>query len=148
MAANQERKIKTLLSLPIHLAHHCTAGAPLSLRCPSVVTPLLHRYRTAIVPLPLRRCCSVVALMSHRYHTTIVPLSLCCSHSCCRYTVAQLSHRYHSTVASAVDRKVHMFVASRGIIRVTVTIGECQARVSSSLEECLTSHNTVKVETY
>ena len=39
-----------------------------------------------------------------------------------------------STVASAVDWKVHTAVASRGIIRVTVTIGACQARVSSSSE--------------
>ena len=70
-------KIKTLLSSPIHLAHH----------------------RSAIVPLSLRRCRSVVALMSHRYRTGIAPLSLrfCCS--CCRYTVAPLSHRYRATVA-------------------------------------------------
>ena len=55
---------------------------------------------------------------------------------------------YHSTVASAVNRKVHTVVASRGIIRVTVTIGDCQARVSSSSEGCSTSQKTVKVETY
>ena len=54
----------------------------------------------------------------------------------------------HSTVASAVDRKDHTVVTSRGIIRVTVTIGDCQARVSSSSEGCLTSQKTVKVETY
>ena len=33
----------------------------------------------------------------------------------------------HYTVASAVNQKVHTIVASRGIIRVTVTIGDCQA---------------------
>ena len=54
----------------------------------------------------------------------------------------------HSTVASAVDQKVHTVVASSGIIRVTVTIGDCQARVSSSSEGCLSSQKTVKVETY
>ena len=53
-----------------------------------------------------------------------------------------------STVASAVDRKVHTVVTSRGTIRVTVTIGDCQARVSSSSEGCSTSQKTVKVETY
>ena len=51
----------------------------------------------------------------------------------------------HSTVASAVNRKVHTVVASRGIIRVTVTIGDCQALVSSSSEGCSTSQITVKV---
>ena len=54
----------------------------------------------------------------------------------------------HSTVASAVGWKVHMVVTSRGIIRVTVTIGDCQARVSSSSEGCSTSQKIVKVETY
>ena len=36
-------------------------------------------------------------------------------------------------------------VASRGIFRVTVTIGDCQALVSSSSEGCSTSQKTVKV---
>ena len=39
-------------------------------------------------------------------------------------------------------------VASRGRIRVTVSIGDCQARVSSSSEGCSTSQKTVKVEAY
>ena len=54
----------------------------------------------------------------------------------------------YSTVASAVDRKVHTVVASRGIITVTVTIGDCQARVSSSSEGCSTFQKTVKMENY
>ena len=52
----------------------------------------------------------------------------------------------HSTIASAVDRKVPTVVASRGIIRATVTIGDFQARVSSSSEGCSTWQKTVKVE--
>ena len=51
----------------------------------------------------------------------------------------------HSTVASDVDRKVHTVVSSRGIIKVMVTIGDCQERVSSSSEGFLTSQKTVKV---
>ena len=39
-------------------------------------------------------------------------------------------------------------VDSRGRIRVTVFIGDCQARVSSSSEGCSTSQKTFKVETY
>ena len=39
-----------------------------------------------------------------------------------------------------------LVVASRGRINVTVFIGDCQARVSSSSEGCLTSKKTVKVE--
>ena len=96
---NKRRKIKTLLSSPIHLAHHCSTVEPISLRCRSVVAPLSHRYRTAIVPLSLRRYRSVVALLSHRYCTGIAPLSLCCCCSSCLYAVTTISHRYCSTVA-------------------------------------------------
>ena len=107
---NKGRKIKKLLSSPIHLDHHNSTVKPLLLHCRtdiatlylccrSDVPPLSHRYRTAIVPLLLRRCCSVVALMSHRYCTGITPLLLRCCRSCCRYTVTPLSHRYRSTVA-------------------------------------------------
>ena len=39
-------------------------------------------------------------------------------------------------------------VASRGRIKVTVFIGDCQARVSSSSEGCSTSQKKVKVEAY
>ena len=86
--AYQERKIKTLLLLPIHLAHHRSAVARLLLRCCSVVAPMPHRYRTAIARLSHRyrsavaplslRCRSVVALLSHRYCTGIAPLLLRC----------------------------------------------------------------------
>ena len=51
-------------------------------------------------------------------------------------------------VAEIVDKNLGSkitAVASRGIIRVTVTIGDCQALVSSSSEGCLTSQKTVKV---
>ena len=93
-----------LLPLPIQLSHHRSADAPLSLHCRSVVTPLLHRYRTAIVPLSLRRCRSVVVLMSHRYRTGIAPLSLRCCCSCCLYAVAPLLHHCRSAaVTPAVD---------------------------------------------
>ena len=39
-------------------------------------------------------------------------------------------------------------VASRGIIRVTVSIGDCQVHVSSSSEGCSTLYKTVKGEAY
>ena len=39
-------------------------------------------------------------------------------------------------------------VASRDRIKVTIFIGDCQARVSSSSEGCLASQKTVKVEAY
>ena len=116
---NKGRKIKTLLSSPIHLAHHRSAVAPLSLRCRtdiatlspccrSAVAPLSHRYRSAVaLPLSLR-CCVAVALLLHRYRSTvdpllsllmslrsrtaIAPVSLSCCRSCCRYAVAPLSN--------------------------------------------------------
>ena len=39
-------------------------------------------------------------------------------------------------------------VASRGRIKITVFIGDCQERLSSSLEGCSTLQKTVKVEAY
>ena len=39
-------------------------------------------------------------------------------------------------------------VSSRGIIRVRVSIGDCQAHVSSLLEGCSILLETVKVEAY
>ena len=153
-----------------------TAIVPLSLRhCRSVVVLMLHRYCTSIAPLSLRccrYCCRYAAsLLLHRYRFTVAPLmSLLLSlRSCtaiaplsrpCQTAVdpAQRGYKhfnielmllyYHSTVASAVNRKVHTVVASRGIFRVTVTIGDCQALVPSSSKGCSTLQKTVKVESY
>ena len=154
---------------------YCSAVTPISLRCCSVVAPLSHRYCTGIAPLLLRCCrsccCYVVAPLLQPYCSTVslLLLLLLLLHS--RTAIALLSRRCrtavapsqigykqfniellllycHSTVASAVNRKVHTVVPSRGIIRVTVTIGDCQARVSSSSEGCWTLQKTVKVESY
>ena len=98
-----------MLSSPIHLAHFC-----------SVVNPLPHRYRTAIVPLSLR-CRSAVAPISLHCRSAaeaVAPLLLQCRSAAvdpdvatqsllilpplslrCRTTVAPLSLRYHSDVA-------------------------------------------------
>ena len=80
---NKGRKIKTLLSSPIHLAHHRSTVEPLSLGC-----------RTDIATLPL--CCrSDVIMLSRRYCSAVAPpLSLRC-----RAAVTPLSHRYRSTVS-------------------------------------------------
>ena len=198
-----------MLSSQIHLAHHSSAVAPLSLhccatiaalslRCRSSVAPLSHRYRSSVAPLLSLRCCrSVVAPLSHRYRTGIAPLVLCCCHSFCCYAVSPLSlhcrsdavapavatqalllspplslcycavvapmslrYRFYLSVAANVAPAVATVslllslllsltvVASRGRIRVTVFIGDCQARVSSSLEGCSVSQKTFKVETY
>ena len=72
------RKIKTLLSLPIHLAHHrfaAAAVAPLSIRCCSVVDPLLLRCCSAVAPLSLR-CCSAAAAVTPAVATLSLLLSL------------------------------------------------------------------------
>ena len=96
---NKRRKIKTLLSSPIHLDHHrctveplslccCTNIAPLSLCCRSAVATISHRYSSAVAPTLSLRCCAAVTPLSHRYRST----SLRCCRSCCRYAVAPLSH--------------------------------------------------------
>ena len=145
--------------------------ALLLLRCHTDIAPLSHHYCTAVAPPLLLCCCAdvaplslhclsaafapVVATQLHRYRTAIAPLSRRCWTAVApaqrgykQFKIEMLLLYCNSTVAYAVDRKVHKVVASRGIIRVTVTIGDCQARVSSSSEGCSTSQKTVKVETY
>ena len=92
------RRQFTWLIIALLLNRYCSAVAPISLRCHSVVAPLSQRYCTATVPLSLRRCRSVVALLSHRYHTGIAPLSLRCCRYCCFYVVVPLSHRCRAVV--------------------------------------------------
>ena len=144
--------LNPLLSLLLLLRSR-TAIAPLLLRfcsslCRYAVAPLSHRYRATVAPL-------LSLLLSLRSRTAIAPLSRLCrtavtpAHRGYKQFNIELMLLYcHFTVASAVDRKVHTVVASRGIIRVTVTISDFQARVSSSSEGCSTSQKTVKVETY
>ena len=184
------RKIKTLLSFPIHLSHHqfsAAAVAPLSLRCrsavalafaPAMAPAISPAIAPAVAPLSLLlslRCCSAVdplpLLSLHclcccpcccyaiapNISPSVAPLSFLLS-LCCRSAVAPLSLRYQSAVtwvflrcrcchycclsavapavAPTVTPNVALFftvVASRGKIWVTVSIGDCQACVSSYL---------------
>ena len=96
----------------------------------------------------------VVATQSHRYRNAIAPLSCRCQTAVApaqrgykEFNIELLVLYCLSTVASAVDQKVHTVVASRGIIRVTVTISDCQARASYYSEGCLNFQKTVKIET-
>ena len=128
-----------LIFSPLLLCCH-SAIALLSLRCCSAaVTP-------AVAPAVATQSLLLSPLMSLRYFSDVALLSLCC--------------RFCHSVAAAVDPAVATLslllsillsltvVASRGRIRVTVFIGDCQARVSSSSEGCCTSQKTVKVESY
>ena len=140
----------------------------------SVVALLSHRYHTGIAPLSLRCCCSccryaVAPLSRHCLSAAVAPAvstqSLLLSPPLslrCRDVVEPLSLRYRfcRSVAAAVAPYVATvsllillllsltFVASRCRIRVTVFIGDCQVRVSSSSEGCSTLQKTVKLETY
>ena len=62
------------------------------------------------------------------------------------------AHVFTPSIAPAVTPLLSlgfsMVVASRGRIKVTIFISDCQVRVSSSSEERSTSHKTVKVEAY
>ena len=82
---NKGRKIKTLLSSPIHLAHHISTVEPLSLCCRtdiatlslccrSAIAPLSHRYCSAVAPPLSLRCRAAVTPLSHRYCSTVAPL--------------------------------------------------------------------------
>ena len=157
---------------------HCyrTAIVPFLLcRCLSVVALPSHRYRTGITLLLLLCCCScccyyvapllfhcrstaittAVDTQLHRYCTVVAPLLNRCrsgptpsQRGYKQFKIELLLLYCHSNVASAVDLKVHTVVAPRGITRVTLTIGDCQERLSSSSEWCSTSQKIVKVETY
>ena len=84
------RKIKTLLSLPIHLAHHriaAAAVAPLLLRCRSAdaavspavaldIAPAVDLMLLLLLLCCLSLCCSLVALLSLLYRSDIAQLSL------------------------------------------------------------------------
>ena len=82
---NKGRKIKTFLSSPIHLAHHCSTVEPLSLRCRtdmatlsffcrSFAAKVLHRYCFAVAPPLLLHCCTAVTPLLYRYRSTVTPL--------------------------------------------------------------------------
>ena len=92
-------------------------------------------------------CRSGVALVSLGYCSVISPPSL----GCCSATAA-VTDAIAPAIAPAVTPLLLLgfltVIASRGRIRVTVSIGECQARVSSSSEGCSTLLKTVKVEAY
>ena len=103
------RKTKTLLSLPIHLAHHqfaAAAVAPLLLRCCSAVATLSLHCRSVVAPLSLR-CCSAVAPLP--LLSLLMSLRCCsCYRSCCcsavAPAVAPLSLRCRSDVAPLLLR--------------------------------------------
>ena len=137
---NKGRKIKNLLSSPIHLACHCSTVEPILLRCRPDIATLSLCCRSAVAPLS-RRCRTAIAPLSRRCQTAVAPAQ----RGYKKFNIELLFLYCHSTVTSAVNRKFHTVVASRGIIRVTVTIGDCQARVSSSSEGCSTWQKTVKV---
>ena len=135
------------------LHRYCTGIAPLLLCCcrsccHCAVSPLSYRYRTTVAPLLLLlrslRSCTTIAPLSRRCQTAVAPAQ----RGYKQFKIELMLLYFHSTATSAVDRKVHTVVASKVIIRVTVTIGDCQALVSSSSEGCSTSQKTVKVETY
>ena len=118
---DQGRKIKTLLSSPIHLAHHCSTVEPISLRCRtdiatlslcccSAVATLSHRYCSDVAPPLSLRCCSAVVPLWHRYRSTVSPLlSLLLSiHS--RTAIAPLSrHSCSAAVATSVATQSHCY---------------------------------------
>ena len=155
------------------LSLHCrTAVAPpLSLCCRASVAPLSHRYCSTIAPLLshlllLRSCTAIAPISWHCRSAAVAPAvatqSLLLSHplSLCFHAIVEpLLLRYHFCRSVAADvapdvRTVSLLlslllsitpVASRGRIRVTVFIGDCQACVSSSSEGCSTSQKKVKV---
>ena len=98
-------------------------------RCQStwlIIAPLLHHYRTAIIPLLLRCCHSVVALLSHCYRTCIAPLSLCCCRSYCCYAVTPISHRYRSTVAPLLS----LLLLLRSLTAIAPLLRRCQTTIA------------------
>ena len=109
---NKGRKIKTLLSSPIDLAHHRSTVKPLLLRsrpdiatlslcCCSALTTLLHRYCSAVATPLLLRCCAAVTPLSHRYRSTVAPLLSLLLSLRSRTAIAPLLRRCRTATASA-----------------------------------------------
>ena len=109
---NKGRKIKTLLSSPIHLAHHCSTVEPLSLRClpdiatlslccRSAVATLSHRYCSAVALPLMLRCRAAVTPLSHRYRSTVALLMSLLILLCSRTAIAPLSRRCRTATAPA-----------------------------------------------
>ena len=85
--AKQRKDIKTLLSLPIHLAQHRSTVEPLSLRsfpdiatlslcCRSAVTTLSHHCRAIVELQPLRPREGINNTILNCCFYTVTPLSL------------------------------------------------------------------------
>ena len=109
---NKGRKIKTLLLLTIHLAHHRSTVKPLSLRCRtdiatlslccrSAVATLSHRYCSAVTPLLSLPCCDDITPLLHRYCSTVAPLLSLLLLLRSRTAIAPLSRRCRTATAPA-----------------------------------------------
>ena len=109
-----------------------SAFTTVSLRCRSAVTPLLLRCRSAIAPLSLRYC-SAIAPLSLRYRSIITPLSLRCCSAPTAVTpdVAPLPPLLLLLPSLLLPLTLFTVAPSRCRIRVTLSIGDCQARVPS-----------------
>ena len=108
--AKQRKEIKSLLSSPTHLAHHCSTVEPLSLRYRSAIALLSPQYRYALTLLSLRchnaitpllfRCrYAAVDPLSRSCHTAITPVSLHCCSAAVAPAVATQLHRYRTAIA-------------------------------------------------
>ena len=144
-----------------HYQFAAAAVAPLSIHCRCCPSCCLSCCRSCcrsaiapavapdVAPLSLRcRCCCsccryccdytvtpVVALLSLRYRSVISPLSLRCFSADAAVTpaVSPLSPLLLLLLLLLLTLVLFTFVASRGRIRVTVAIRDCQAHVSSCL---------------
>ena len=159
---------------PLPFRCRSAAVAPLSRRCHAAVAPLSHRYHSTValmlslllslhsrtaIPTLSHHCRSAAVAPAVATQSLLIspPLSLCC---CAIVASLLLRCRFCHSVAADVAPAVATVslvillllsltvVPSRGRIRVTVFIGDCQACVSSSSEGCLTLQKTVKVGTY
>ena len=98
--------------------------------CSAAVAPSVDTQSLLLSPLLSLCCCAIVA-----------PLSIRCRF--CRSVAAAVPPDV-ATVSLLLSLLLSLtVVASRSRIRVTVFIGDCQARVSSSSERCSTSQKTV-----
>ena len=144
---------QSLLLSPPLLLRYCSDVASLLLCCrfcrdvATAVSPVVATLSLLLsLLLPLHcysGCHSGVALVSLRYPYVISLLFL----RCCSATAA-VTPAVTPAVTALLSLRFFTFVASRGRIMVTVFIGDCQARVSSSLQGCSTLQKTVKVESY
>ena len=122
------------------LSHLCrTAIATLSLCCRSAVTPLSHRYCSALAPPLSLRCRYAVAPLLHQYCSTVALLLSLLLLLRSRTAIAPvLLHCRYPAVAPAVATLLHPYRTGIALLSLRCCCSCCRYAVAPLLLHCRT----------